>query len=352
MAADRPKIAALLDVLCPMHAVLDAEGHILHAGPTLQKLHPGNPMQGRSFAALFDLRRPRTDGSMSSLLQTAGQRLHLQLNAPPRTDLKGVLVPMPRGFAPEGGAIVNLSFGISVVDAVRDFALSSADFAATDLTIEMLYLVEAKTAAMEASRMLNLRLQGAMIAAEERAYTDTLTGLKNRRALNHIMPRLLEARQDFALLHLDLDFFKAVNDTLGHAAGDHVLQHVARLMIEEVREEDTIARVGGDEFVLVLNRVTEVRRVHDIATRLIARLQVPIPFNGQECRISGSVGSVLSRGYENPDLARMMEDADIALYAAKAQGRGCHIAYNAGLRAVSPLCETELDGRDEPAGPG
>lgn len=337
MGAGLPEISAVLDTLCPMHAVLDGAGLIRHAGPTLRKLRPDLTMPGMRFGALFSLRRPQGDGSMASLLRTAGQRLHLQLREPPGTDLKGVLVPVPPSFGPEGGAIVNLSFGISVVDAVRDFALSSADFAATDLTIEMLYLVEAKTAAMEASRMLNLRLQGAMIAAEERAYTDTLTGLKNRRALNHVLPRLLVARQDFALIHLDLDFFKAVNDTLGHAAGDHVLQCVARLMVEETRDEDTVARVGGDEFVIVLNRVTDGRRVQDIARRLIARLKEPIPFNDRDCRISGSIGSVMSCEYEAPDLARMMEDADIALYAAKAKGRGCHISYNAGLRAVPGL---------------
>lgn len=339
----QPDIAALLDVLCPMHAILDADARIVHAGPTLAKLHPGTRLEGMAFDALVDLRRPQGDGSMAALLRTAGQRLHLQLHAPPHTDLKGVLVALPEGCAPRGGAVVNLSFGISVVDAVRDFALSSADFAATDLTIEMLYLVEAKTAAMEASRMLNLRLQGAMIAAEERAFTDTLTGLKNRRALNHILPRLIEGEHPFALLHLDLDYFKAVNDTLGHAAGDHVLQQVARLMVEETRDEDTVARVGGDEFVLVLHRLTDPRRVHDIAARLIARLEEPIPFGGRDCQISGSIGSVLSVDHAQPDLARMMEDADVALYAAKAQGRGCHIAYNAGLRAVPPLWKGEDD---------
>lgn len=104
---------------------------------------------------------------------------------PPKTEVKGLLVAGPS----EGQSIVNLSFGISVVDAVSDYSLNSADFAATDLTIEMLYLVEAKSAAMEASRKLNLRLQGAMIAAEEQAFTDTLTGLKNRRAMDHVLAR-------------------------------------------------------------------------------------------------------------------------------------------------------------------
>jgi diguanylate cyclase (GGDEF)-like protein len=328
-------VHAMMDILCPMHVVLNATGHIVHAGPTLHKLRGDAPLLGARFCEVFEVKRPHTDGSMSALLRWAGTKLHLQVRSGRRTDLKGVLVPLPPDGAmgPAGGAMINLSFGISVVDAVRDYDLTSADFAATDLTIEMLYLVEAKTAAMEASRTLNLRLQGAMIAAEEKAYTDTLTGLKNRRALDYVLGRLLENEQDFALMQMDLDFFKAVNDTMGHAAGDHVLKEVARVLVEETRAEDTVARVGGDEFVLVLTRITDAGRVHDIAARMIARLELPIPFAGQLCRISGSAGSTLSCDYAHPARARMMEDADVALYAAKRQGRGRHVRYTDTLCA-------------------
>ena len=152
-----------------------------------------------------------------------------------------------------------------------DYALVSSDFAATDLAIEMLYLVEAKSAAMEASRKLNLRLQGAMIAAEEQAFTDTLTGLKNRRAMDHVLARLIEAGREFALMHIDLDFFKAVNDTLGHAAGDHVLQNVARIMVEETRSDDTVARVGGDEFVILFDGLTDRETLVRVAERIIQK---------------------------------------------------------------------------------
>ncbi|MFP4275581.1 MAG: GGDEF domain-containing protein, partial [Paracoccaceae bacterium] len=155
-----------------MHARLDAEGTIRHAGPTLRKLCDGAPPEGARFLDLFELTRPRGIASMADLAASSGTRLNLRLRGGPRTRLKGVLARVP-----EGGAVVNLSFGISILDAVRDYALTNADFAATDLAMEMLYLVEAKSAAMEASRMLNLRLRGAMIAAEEQAYTDTLTGL-------------------------------------------------------------------------------------------------------------------------------------------------------------------------------
>lgn len=325
-------LGGLLDILCPMHATLDATGHITHAGPTLNKLFAGQDLTGRRFLELLELRRPRIGTSMDQLRGAAGVKLHFALRVPPRTELKGVLAPLP-----DGGVVVNLSFGISVVEAVRDYALTSADFAATDLTVEMLYLVEAKSAAMEASRKLNLRLQGAKLEAEEQAFTDTLTGLRNRRALEPVLGRLIEADEAFALVNLDLDYFKRVNDTLGHAAGDHVLQEVARILLEETRGEDTIIRTGGDEFVLILARLSDPERLSDIAIRLIERLERPIAFQDSECRISGSIGAALSRDYDRPDIARMMEDADIALYAAKARGRGCHVLFTPDLRHGGPV---------------
>jgi len=323
-----------LDALCPMHAVLNSTGHIVHAGPTLEKLHSSGPIVGRRFFDLFELRRPRSGMGFDDLRRLSGRKLHLRLRDGPRTELKGMLVDVPEGSAidPAGGMIINLSFGISVVDAVRDFKLTNGDFAPTDLTIEMLYLIEAKSAAMEASRTLNLRLQGAKIAAEEQAFTDTLTGLKNRRALDHVLERLSGSDLDFGLMHLDLDFFKAVNDTLGHAAGDHVLQQVARILVDNTRRDDTVARVGGDEFVLVLNRLVDRDRLSEIARRIIGQLETPVPFQGEMCRISGSVGIVTSSDYDPPDIALMMEDADLALYASKNSGRARHRFFDPTMR--------------------
>ena len=317
-----PAIIPVLDAVCPMHVVLTGTGHVSHTGKTLQKLRPQTQMQGARFLELFEVQRPRGLRSIQDLRKAAGMKLHIQFRDAPTTGFKGVLVPFQQG------AIVNLSFGISILDAVRDYALTSADFAATDMTVEMLYLVEAKSAAMEASRKLNQRLQVAKIAAEEQAFTDTLTGLKNRRALDHVLDRLIASQSDFALMHLDLDFFKAVNDTFGHAAGDHVLQHVARILVDETRDQDTVARVGGDEFVLVLHGLTEPTRLDRIARRIIERLETPIVYDHDLCRISGSIGTTRSDLYSQPDPAGMMADADVALYASKRQGRARHSLFD------------------------
>jgi diguanylate cyclase (GGDEF)-like protein len=305
----------ILHAICPMHAVLTASGHIRQAGPTLHKLQSA-PLEGARFLEVFEVYRPRAVETMSGLLQTQGRKLHLRLRSGVRTPLKGLVVATG-----DGGAVVNLSFGISVVDAVRDYALTSTDFAPTDLAIEMLYLVEAKTAAMDASRSLNTRLQGAMVAAEERAFTDTLTGLRNRRALDTVLERLRRTGQSFSLMHLDLDFFKQVNDTLGHAAGDHVLRHVARIMMDVTRKEDTVCRVGGDEFVIVFGRLTNPPRLADIAENMIRRIEVPIPYAETECRVSTSIGVTVQPESLTLDAETILDQADQALYAAKRAGR-------------------------------
>ncbi|WP_299553365.1 GGDEF domain-containing protein [uncultured Tateyamaria sp.] len=325
---DQAALMEAMDILCPMHLLLSPTGHVLHAGPTLQKLRPNTPMVGRRFLEIFDLKRPRAITSIDGLRATAGTKLHLQLRDAPKTEVKGLLVAGPE----KGQSIVNLSFGISVVDAVSDYALNSADFAATDLTIEMLYLVEAKSAAMEASRKLNLRLQGAMIAAEEQAFTDTLTGLKNRRAMDHVLARHTDWGTRFGLMQIDLDWFKAVNDTLGHAAGDHVLQTVARVMVEETRESDTVARVGGDEFVVILPHAKDGDAMGGIGRRIIQRLSQPIPFQGDVCRISASIGSAIFDPASDQSVADVMDDADVALYASKHGGRGQQTHYIPSLR--------------------
>ncbi|MEP2716294.1 GGDEF domain-containing protein [Pseudophaeobacter sp.] len=322
------ELIAIVNRVCPMNVIVDSKGRLHTVGPTLRKLRPDLEWEGRRFFRVFDLARPRWVRSMDDLLKTAGAKLHLQFRDAPQTGLKGVLVPLPTG-----GALINLSFGISVLEAVRDYDLTSADFSPTDLTIEMLYLVEAKSAAMEASRQLNTRLQGAKIAAEEQAFTDTLTGLKNRRAMDHILDRLIGSGTDFALMHVDLDFFKEVNDTLGHAAGDSVLQNVAKVMVECTRQTDTVARVGGDEFVIIFEGVNEPKVLEALSKRLISRLEEPVPYGGQLCKVSASAGTTLSVWNSGAVTAvTMLHQADLALYEAKRRGRSRHLFYEDGMQ--------------------
>jgi diguanylate cyclase (GGDEF)-like protein len=324
-------IAGLLDVLCPMHLVLDAGGGILHAGPTLAKVIETPLDPPPRLLDLFDVRRPLHVDTHEELLAVAGQRIRLRAKKPPYLDLKGVLMP---GLA-DGHVVVNLSFGIGVVRAVQDFQLTAADFAVTDLAVEMLYLVEAKSAAMEASRQLNKKLESARETAEQQALTDPLTGLSNRRAMDAALSKLVWARESFALMHLDLDFFKSINDTHGHAAGDFVLTSVASVLRSETRTNDLVARLGGDEFVVILSKTVDRGIISQIAARIVDRISQPMTFAGKTCQVSASIGVAISTDYHLPDADMMAGDADLALYTAKRAGRGCHMFYGAQMRVAS-----------------
>jgi len=301
--------------LMPLYLWLSPDGLIRGAGPSLRKIMRPDAT-GAPLDSVFELRRPR--GVVAPAELTRAPALRLNLRAAPHTAFRGVAVPLAGGE----GVLVNLSFGHAVREAVRDHALSDTDFAATDLAIELLYLAEAKAAIMGELEKSNARLHGAKRNAEELALTDALTGLRNRRGMDRALSGLLAARADFALMHLDLDRFKQVNDTLGHAAGDHVLTEFARMLRDSVRTGDIVTRVGGDEFILLFPGLTDYGPLERVATRLLELLRVPIDFAGQPCAIGSSMGAVLSRNYAAPQADRMLSDADRALYASKAAGRG------------------------------
>ncbi|MEP3034117.1 MAG: diguanylate cyclase, partial [Pseudoruegeria sp.] len=315
-----------LDRLMPMHVMVDASGAIQHVGPTLHCLWPYGAPLGQSIFDVFRVDRPRNIQSLSDLLLRGEDRLYLTALNVDAPAFKGHVVALDGG-----GALLNLSFGIGVIDAVRQFDLTDADFAPTDLTVEMLYLIEAKSAVMGELNRLMSRLQGARVAAEEQAFTDTLTGLKNRRAMDVVLERLIAQDMNFGMMHLDLDYFKDINDTLGHAAGDKVLLQVAEVLMKETRADDLVARVGGDEFVLLFAGLTDLDQLNKIAGRIILGLEVPTDFNGETCRISGSIGTTISDFYPAPNADVMLHDADIALYASKHKGKACFTVFSEDL---------------------
>lgn len=310
---------AELGRLMPMYLWIDGGGTILAAGPTLAKLAP-QPLAGAQFLSVFTLRKQRGIAA-ADLGQLAGQRILLDLKCGAALGLRGVAIRAADG--PD--IFLNLSFGLAVTDAVRDLRLSHADFAPTDLTVELLYLTEVKGAVMAELAALNARLREAQAQAETRAMTDPLTGLANRRGFDAALAAALAraARGGaFALLHIDLDHFKAVNDSHGHAAGDDVLTSVAICLCREMRVQDVVARIGGDEFVVLAEGVTEAARARDIGARIIAGVEAIVPVPGSAARISASIGIVLSGDAQGLEADRLLATADSALYAAKRAGRG------------------------------
>ncbi|MEO1456289.1 MAG: diguanylate cyclase [Pseudomonadota bacterium] len=196
-------------------------------------------------------------------------------------------------------------------------------------------------------------MEGANKALEHTALHDALTGLPNRRYLTEQLERMLaSARRNghvVGLLHVDLDKFKDVNDTLGHAAGDTVLCAAARVMLTAVRSGDFVARVGGDEFIIVSPMVSSAEGLGVLAERLIERIMVPIPYEGHMCEIGTSIGIALA----HPDHAltgeRLIMNADVALYEAKNQGRGCYRVYVPPVDAAVLEAEADAEADAEPA---
>ncbi len=187
----------------------------------------------------------------------------------------------------------------------------------------------------------NNELMAAKARIEFNAMHDSLTGLPNRRYLDERLARHVAAfdahREKAGLLHIDLDRFKQINDTLGHAAGDAMLVHAARVLKDNLREDDFVARVGGDEFVvLCIASGSEKRsfyeRLSAIADRIIERMREPVRFQGAECRFGVSIG-IASDFDALADARRLLVNADIALYHAKSLGRARYQFFNETLQA-------------------
>lgn len=329
----------LLARLRPLHVWVGKSGRIAQVGASVVKLGAGD-LYGSRFLEAFEILRPSHPADMTALRDLEGQVLKLRLRAEPEINLRGLVIDDQ-----DNGVIVDLSFGIAIVDAVHRFGLTARDFAPSDLAVELLFLQEAKSSAMAASFSLNSRLDGARLAAETEALTDGLTGLHNRRALQSALDRLGHSETDYALLHIDLDRFKQVNDTMGHSVGDAVLKHVASLMRRRTRQDDVLIRTGGDEFVILCPGLTDTTRLTDLSSALIADVSTPMKIDGQAVRIGASIGIAVSDGARDLAPDALIDCADVALYAAKRSGRGRYAFWSEDMG----YCLADLDVTDPSA---
>lgn len=179
-------------------------------------------------------------------------------------------------------------------------------------------------------------LAQAQVALEEMALRDRLTGLFNRYALEaRLTQALSHARRGgkrIALMFIDLDRFKSVNDTLGHASGDEMLKIIADRLSGSIRETDTLARQGGDEFILAIDDIKDLNAVNMMAQKVIDLIAQPIRLGKLDLSISASIGIGLFPD-DGADLGELMKSADIAMYQAKAVGRGNFRFFNASMNA-------------------
>lgn len=170
--------------------------------------------------------------------------------------------------------------------------------------------------------------------ARQLAYTDTLTGLPNRalfdKRFQEAAGRANNTSTPFALLLLDIDHFKDVNDTLGHQTGDELLRQTTMRLSRFIREQDTIARLGGDEFVILLTQFRDADDAQEVAGRILDALVKPFQIEGQELFVSGSIGIALYP-QDSTKLNELFTFADTAMYSAKRLGRNNFQFYSPHL---------------------
>jgi diguanylate cyclase (GGDEF)-like protein len=189
------------------------------------------------------------------------------------------------------------------------------------------------------TRHLHLSLKDENRALETKlvyqAFHDSLTGLANRALFRdraeHALARSSRGER-VAVLLLDLDDFKGVNDTLGHGEGDKLLEIVADRLRKATRGCDTIARIGGDEFAVLLEGVPTLDDAIQVVDRITEALSPPIALQGREVTVGASIGLAHARGEENVD--ELLRNADVAMYRAKDEGKGGHAVFEPGMYAA------------------
>jgi diguanylate cyclase (GGDEF)-like protein len=271
----------------------------------------------RRLSALFDA---------AAALQGAGSRAHVLdvLRGQARAVVvraEARLQDQPPGPSQVGAALGADDQALWLVAPARDRARATVD--ADRQALEALANV-----AQEALSRLRL---GEQITRQARE--DPITGLPNRSQFVEQVERAVRGRQDggspVAVLYLDLDGFKSVNDRFGHDAGDDLLRAVADRLCRHVREEDCVARLSGDEFAVLVARAEDVEQVEALCLRLVRALRADFLVAGHEIVVGASVGVAVSE--PGDDAAALLRNADMAMYSAKTLGKNQHVRYSPAL---------------------
>ncbi|HET7763658.1 MAG TPA: EAL domain-containing protein [Burkholderiales bacterium] len=167
---------------------------------------------------------------------------------------------------------------------------------------------------------------------------DALTSLPNRTMFNEVLTIAIQNarryKRNFAVLFIDLDRFKNINDTLGHDAGDKLLQQMGKRLLDTMRTSDIVARLGGDEFVVLVQEISEAKQVASVARKVLSALVQPMTIQGQECRVTASIGICMYPAEAQDELA-LMKNADIAMYRAKEDGKNNYKFYTEEMNVHS-----------------
>ncbi len=334
-------LVSALEEVAPFAAIIEADGACRHIGRSLRKVC--EIPDGAFFFDAFEVVKPFALRGVRSLEQAAGKRVTLQA----RRSTNGAPINLRASIAPLDSAgaafLVLASLGTELPSLVAALKLNDSDFSYADPSVDMLYLLRTQAGLLKDTQALAERLQHAKDAAEALAYSDSLTGLPNRRALSDYTAALMSgdsARDGPAfLLHVDLDRFKQVNDTLGHAAGDAILKRVASDLRDAAEPGDIVARIGGDEFILILCTPPDLAAAVAVGTRLIERISMPLDVNGQQAQVGASIGIASIPEGSSKSVDTLLIEADLALYDVKNAGRGSVKAFSSALQDREALTQ-------------
>jgi len=287
--------------------------------------------EDRDFFDIFSIVRPISLRDKECLSAAAGQRVILKR----RQLVNGTDIQLRASIAPLNSAhsefIVFTSLGSEMPALIDTLGLSGKDFAFTDPSVDMLYMLTTQAGLLRDTQALADRLQAAKEEAEALAFTDALTALPNRRALSDYMADLAHdtsgSRGAGFLLHVDLDRFKQVNDSLGHKAGDAVLKRVSQVLNNFAGPGDLVARIGGDEFVVILTNLDDLAAALDVGNAIVDCVSAPLEFQGQLAQVGASIGIATIPPDSEKSVDTLLTEADLALYDVKNAGRGAVKAY-------------------------
>lgn len=328
---------SLLDAAFPFHLVLDRELRVLQAGTSISRVHPDS-LIGVPLAEIFAISTPKLACNFDSIAAHGRSLFLVQSLVNPELVLRGQMLHDP-------GAECLFFVGspwITDTAAVASLGLTLSDFAVSDAIVDYALLLQTQSVSLAESRELASRLDESAKELVYQAFHDALTGLPNRAFLVDHLTRIMAADPEnrasalgpVAVMMLDLDEFKAVNDSYGHPAGDRVLEVVSDRLRAGAREGDLIARLGGDEFVMVIEARSantaplDTQAVDRVAERVLAMLSEPIPLSpgsSISVEVSASIGIALCSGTESPD--ELLRNADLAMYTAKARGKWRYERY-------------------------
>ena len=202
-----------------------------------------------------------------------------------------------------------------------------------DITVDV-QRADALRLANQLAEERNCDLEIARASMEFASLHDSLTGLPNRRCLDEKLSQYSRngvTADSLIILHIDLDRFKQINDTMGHAAGDAMLCHIANLLSATVRNTDMVARIGGDEFVVVMQSAISADQLQCLVEQIISSAGRPMQWKNKECRTGASIG--IAKASAGIDPRQLLINADIALYRAKHNGRNCAAYFTDELQA-------------------